>query len=46
VDFVNEGGGCRTSLKVLKVEVKVILKCISIKFMLKTNRERSERRKK
>ena len=42
VDVVNKGGG-RKSLKVLKVEVKVILACfghISIKIMLKINRER------
>jgi len=46
VDFVNGEGG-RKSLKLLKVEVKVILACfghIAITIMLKTNRERSEQR--
>ena len=32
MDFVN--GGCRTSLKVLKVEVKVILKRVLVVFLL------------
>ena len=49
VDFVNGEGGGRKSLKVLNVEVNVIiLACfghISIKTMLKSNRERSERQK-
>jgi len=43
-----KGGGGRKSLKVLKVE-KSFLACfghISIKIMLKINRERSERRNK
>jgi len=50
VDFCNGGWGCIKSLKVLKVEVKVIfsvLACfghISIKIILKINRERRERR--
>jgi len=41
------GGGFRKSLKVLKVEVEVIFSMfghISIKIMLKKNREQSERR--
>ena len=49
MDFVNGGGGGSKSLKVLMVEVKVIIfrviGHISIKFLLKINRERSERRK-
>jgi len=47
VDFVNGGGG-RKTLKVFTVEVKVIFACfghISIKIVLKTNREQSERGK-
>ena len=47
VDFVNRGGG-RKSLKVLKVEVKVILACfghISINIVTKTYRERSKNKK-
>jgi len=46
---VGEGGGGRKSLKVLEVKVKShYLAClcyISIKIMLKSNRERSERQK-
>jgi len=52
VDFVNGQGGSRKSLKVLKVEVKVIFSVfwrhlghISIKIRLLMIRERSEREK-
>jgi len=44
-----EGGGGRKQMKVLTIEVKLFLASlghISIKMMLKMNRERSERRKK
>ena len=34
VDFVNRGEGGRKSLKVLKVEVKVILKRVLVLFLL------------
>ena len=47
MDFVNGEGGGRKSLKMLKIEVKVILKRVLVvfilKFILKTNRERSVR---
>ena len=46
VDFVNGGGACRKSSKVLQVEVNhfiAILAIFFIKIILKINRERSER---